>query len=242
MEKLSYFNITSNLFQLFIQTRKILFSGKFYYFMGFIILWVTFFIVIIHFVEGAEPFNQDEIFYILNFVPMIVMSLYVSMTLVSYEKDNFTIETIFSVPGSPYKVWSYKLAVMFMILVFLQMTLILMSYIFIADFQISVMFIHAFVPVFFIANLNFYFSTVLKSGIAAGLVTLIVLFICLLLGPAIDDSPWFLYLSPYNKPFDLDTMIWNERLLYNKIGVASLGVVFMYRGLSRLRKREPFIK
>jgi hypothetical protein len=242
MEKLSYLNIASNLFNLFIQTRKVLFSGKFYYFVGLVILWVAFFIVIFHFVDDSGIFSQAEIFYVLNFVPMLVMAIYVSMTLVTFEKDNFTIETMFSVPGSPYKVWSYKLVVMYIILIFLQMTLILMSYLFIADFQISVMFLHAFVPIFFIANLNFYFSTVLKSGIAAGLVTLIVLFFFFLIGVDNDDWVWFLYLSPYNKPFDLDIMIWNERLLYNKIGVASLGIVFMYRGLSRLRNREPFIK
>jgi len=234
-------NSIINLYMLFVQTRKILFSGKFYYVFGFSLLWVGFIITMFHLFPGG-PDDPVGIFYMLNLLPMFVVTLYVSMMLVMFEKDNITIETVFSVPGSPYKVWSYKLTVQFIVLLFIEIILALISFFFVTDFQISVMVIHIIIPIFFISNFNFFLSTVFKNGYAAGLVTIIFLFINFTLVEPLEHSAWFLYLCPFNKPNNLDVVIWNEKLLYNKSGLFSLGLVFMYFGLNKLRNREPFIE
>ncbi len=239
MKNLSLNSIILNLYTIFVQTRRILFSGKFLYVVGFALAWMALFIVIIH--VDDEPFSPNEIFYVLNLVPMIIVSLYVSMMLVTFEKDNSTIETLFSVPGSPYKVWSYKLVTKFVILLFLQLLLTLISFILVADFQFFTMILHVFVPIFFIANFTFFLSVVFRNGYAAGLVTLIILFIVFTLSDPLEYSAWFLYLSPFNKPHDLDEVIWNNRLLYNKASIFTLGFFFMYFGLRKIRNREPFI-
>jgi len=226
---------------LFIQTRRVLFTGKFYYVFGFGLLWIGFFIGIMHFAEDAGVFDANEIFYVLNLVPMIIVALYVSMMLVSFEKDNHTIETMFSVPGSPYKVWSYKLVVMYVLLLFVEIIMAAVSYFFVADFPFQVLVLNIFIPIFFIANLNFFLSAAFKSGYAAGLVTLIFLFINFVLAEPLEHSAWFIYLSPFNRPYNLDELIWNNRLLYNKSSIFGLGLFFMYLGLSKLRNREPFI-
>jgi len=235
----------SNTFFLFTQTQRILFAGKFYIFLILAIAWDFLFVVIFHIVH--EPMPVEVVFYVMNLVPMIILALYLSMTLVSYEKENVTIEALFSVPGSPYKVWLYKLAVQFIMLFFVQMLFALISFYFMTDFDIEVMVSHAFVIVFCVANLNFFLSTLFKSGYAAGLVTLVILFFLLLLYaflsaiPFIDSTYWNFYLSPFMKPDNMDMNIWNERLLYNKSGVFGIGLMFMYFGLSKLRNREPFI-
>lgn len=238
---LTFNTILANLYVLFVQTRKVLFSGRFYYVFGFCLAWIGMFVGITHFVEDSGMPGTNDIFYVLNLVPMLIMALYVSMMLVTYEKDNHTIETMFSVPGSPYKVWSYKLIVSFSILLFLEVVLALISFFFLADFEIFTLIIHAYIPVVFVACFNFFLSVKFRNGYAAGLVSLIVLFINFILAEEIEHSAWFLYLSPFNKPYDLDDMLWSSRLLYNKAGVLALAVFFMYLGLNKLRHREPFI-
>ncbi len=222
------------------QTRRILFSGKFIYFIGFAILYEVFLISIMNFTDaGAMP--VEVAFYMMNLVPMLILSVYLAMMLVSYEKENNTIETMFSVPGSPYKVWLYKLLVMYVLMFFIQIILVLTIFFFVADFHFPDMLIHAYVPIILISNLTFYFSTKFRSGYAAGLITLVICFIIFMIAEPLYESVWFLYLSPYAKPDALNIELWNTRLLYNKLGVTFIGVLFLYLGLKRLLVREPFI-
>lgn len=230
----------SNLIFLFNQIRKILFVGKFYIALIAVIgVFNILPITIGHILH--DPMPIEVAFYFMNMVPAIVLALFLSMFLVSYEKDNKTIEGLFSIPGSPYKVWLYKLSIEYFLLFSLQVMFALVTFFFVDDFSIELLVVNAFVPVFFAGNLTFFFSTVIKSGIAAGIVTFIVLFIFFPVSLALESSPWSLYLSPFIKPNDLDIDIWNQRLLYNKLAVFGLGVFFMYFGLNNLRKREPFL-
>lgn len=233
----------SNLIFLFNQIRKILFAGKFY--IALIVVIGVFNILPItigHILH--DPMPVDAAFYFMNMVPAIVLALFLSMFLVSYEKDNKTIEGLFSIPGSPYKVWLYKLSIEYFLLFSLQVMFALITFFFVDDFSIELLVITAFVPVFFAGNLTFFFSTVIKSGIAAGIVAFIVLFIFFPVSVGLAESnlsQWTIYMSPFMKPNDLDIDIWNQRLLYNKLAVFGLGVFFMYFGLKNLRKREPFL-
>ncbi|MCP4723650.1 MAG: hypothetical protein GY863_01365 [bacterium] len=233
-------SLLSNTMFLIGQTRRILFSGKFIYFIGFAILYEIFLIVIMNFTDaGAMP--VDVAFYMMNMVPMLILAVYLSMMLVSYEKENNTIETMFSIPGSPYKVWLYKLLVMYTLMFFIQIILVLTIYFFVADFYFPAMLIHAYIPVILVSNLTFYFSTKFRSGYAAGLITLIICFIIFMIAEPLYENVWFLYLSPYAKPDELNIELWNTRLLYNKLGVSFTSILFMYLGLKRLLVREPFI-
>lgn len=229
----------SNIFFLFAQIQKILFAGKFYIFLILAVVWDVICVILGHVFH--DPMPLEAVFYVMNLVPMLILALYLSMTLVSYEKENVTIEALFSVPGSPYKVWLYKLAVQFIMLFFVQMLFALISFYFMTDFDIEVMVSHVFVIVFCVANLNFFLSTLLKSGYAAGLLTVVVLLFFIPWSGFFASSFWNFYMNPFMKPGDLGIDIWNERLLYNKAGVLFIGLVFMYFGLSKLRNREPFI-
>ncbi|MFC1554565.1 hypothetical protein ACFL7D_08025 [candidate division KSB1 bacterium] len=239
MNKLSEISLFSNMIFLFIQIRKILFSGKFYIFLFFAILWECIMIFIAHYL-AKESMPIEPAFFVMNMIPMMVLAWYLSMSMVTSERDNLTIESLFTVPGSQYKVWMYKITVQFITLFFVQVLLSLITFYFMIDFEIEVMIIHSFIPVFFAANLNFFLSTLMKNGYAAGICTLAVLLI-LISSAAFEESAWNFYIIPFNRPGNLDIDVWNQRLIYNKIGVFLLGSLFMYFGLNKLRKREPFI-
>ncbi|MFC1733043.1 hypothetical protein ACFL6I_22315 [candidate division KSB1 bacterium] len=240
MERTTPADLVSNIYTLFIQTRKVLFSGKFLYVLGFVVLWEGSALFINH-VAADTVIPLTGMFAVFNLVPLIIIALYVSMMLVTFEKDNNTIETMFAIPGSPYKVWSYKLVTQNLLILFITILLALFSFFFIADFSIVLLVVSVYVPVFLIANFNFFLSIVFKNGYAAGLITLIILFLNFILMDVLEHSAWFLYLCPFSKPYDLDIVIWNEKLLYNKASVFSLGILFLYLGLNKLRNREPFI-
>lgn len=238
-------SLLSNLFFLFVQIRKILFAGKFYVvFIVVIAVFNGFPIVMGHIMSNPMP--VEVAYYFMNMVPGIVLALFLSMFLVSYEKDNKTIEALFSIPGSPYKIWLYKLTVQYFILLLLLVLFAVMTFLFVGSISIPSVVVNAFANVFFAGNLTFFFSTKFKSGIAAGIVTFVILFIFFPVSIMLQESQgslyqWSLYLSPLAKPDNLDIGIWNQRLLYNKLTVFGMGFLFMYLGLSKLRTREPFI-
>lgn len=238
-------SLFSNFFFLFVQIRKILFAGKFYVvFIVVIAVFNGFPIIVGHVVN--DPLEIEVAYHMMNMIPGMILALFLSMFLVSYEKDNKTIEALFSIPGSPYKIWLYKLTVQYFILFMLQVLFAVMTFLFVDSFSITSVVVNAFAPVFLAGNLTFFFSTKFKSGIAAGMLAIVILFIFMPISIAFQESSgslyqWSLYLSPLVKPDNLDIGIWNQRLLYNKLAVYGMGVLFMYRGLSNLRKREPFI-
>ena len=169
-------SLLSNFFFLFFQIRKILFAGKFY--VAFIVVIAAFNgfpIIVGHVIK--DPMPIEIAYYFMNTVPGMVLALFLSMFLVSYEKDNKTIEALFSIPGSPYKIWLYKLGVQYFILLLLQAFFAGMTFFFVDSFSISVFILNAYVNVFFAGNLTFFFSTKLKSGIAAGIVAFVILMI-----------------------------------------------------------------
>jgi len=235
----------SNFFFLFVQIRKILFAGKFYVvFIVVMAVFNAFPIIVGHIINDPMPIFVA--YHFMNAVPGMVLALFMSMFLVSFEKDNKTIEALFSIPGSPYKIWIYKLTVQYFILLLFQFLFAGMTFLFVDSFSIGVIVISAFANVFLAGNLTFFFSTKFKSGIAAGIMTFVILLffmpISIIFTEEFDSMyQWILYLSPLMKPDNLDIGIWNQRLLYNKLVIYGLGILFMYRGLTNLRKREPFI-
>ena len=233
--------ILYNSYFLFSQIRRVLFLGKFYIFLIIALLWEAA-VSIIGYVS-KDPMPLGAVFYTMNLIPMLILGLYLSMTCVSFEKENRTIETLFTIPGSPYKVWLYKLSVQFIVLLLVLILIAGISFVFVQDFPIEVMVINVFILVFFTANINFFFSIIFKSGYTGGLITVFILVILMILSQIdpIRNTAWNFYINPFSKPANLDLLIWNERLLYNKLGIAFFGSMFMYFGLSRLRNREPFI-
>ena len=228
-----------------IYIERILFAGKFYIFLILAIAWDFTMVIIGHVVN--DPMPIEPAFYVMNVVPMLILALYLSMTLVSFEKENITIEAIFTVPGPVYKVWLYKLGVQFLTLFLVQILLALITFFFMVGFSIQAMVINAFVIIFCTANINFFLSTLFRSGYVAGLITIILLFFLLILSailyeiPVIDGTYWNFFLSPFQIPAEMGEDVWIQRLWYNKIGMTGMGVVFMYFGLNRLRTREPFV-
>ena len=238
-------SLFTNFVFLFLQIRKLLFAGKFYVvFIVVIAVFNGFPIIVGHIIN--EPLEIEATYYMMNMIPGIVLALFLSMFLVSYEKDNKTIEALFSIPGSPYKIWLYKLTVQYFILLILQVLFAIMTFLFVDSIPIAAVVVNAFANVFFAGNLTFFFSTKLKSGIAAGIVAFVILMIFMPVSIIFIEETdsmykWALYLNPLMKPDNLDIGIWNQRLLYNKLVIYGLGILFMYRGLTNLRKREPFI-
>lgn len=235
----------SNFIFLFTQIRKILFAGKFYVvFIVVMAVFNAFPIIVGHIINDPMPIFVA--YHFMNAVPGMVLALFLSMFLVSFEKDNKTIEALFSIPGSPYKIWLYKLTVQYFILLLFQVLFAVMTFLFVDSFSIEVIVINAFANVFLAGNLTFFFSTKFKSGIAAGIITFVILLMFFPISAILHDAQgslyqWSLYLSPLVKPDNLDIGIWNQRLLYNKLAISGLGILFMYLGLGNLRKREPFI-
>ncbi|RKY89562.1 hypothetical protein DRQ09_01135 [candidate division KSB1 bacterium] len=219
---------------------KILFSHKFFYFSGAAFLYFIITCVINYFSKG-DHLSGPAVMPVLLQIPSVILIIFLSMEIVSYERENKTIESVFTVSGSIYKVWLIKLGVMYLVILSIMFIMDILSFFFVADFPVGGMLFHSFVPLLLIGNMTFYFSVRLRSGNAAGMITVIIVLFFLFLSEPLQNSRFFLFLNPYAKPRDLEIVIWERIVFQNRIGIIAISSLFLYLGLTATKKRERLL-
>ncbi|MDP6040782.1 MAG: hypothetical protein QGG64_19695, partial [Candidatus Latescibacteria bacterium] len=68
-----------------------------------------------------------------------------------------------------------------------------------------------------------------------------VLIVILLSTEALENTSYYLFLKPFETPIELDENIWMDRVVLNRVGVAVLGVLFIFLALRRMEERERLL-
>ncbi len=230
-----------SIIQLSVLVRKILFGGKFFYFLFAAAVFIGIVIFVNYADEEESPLTLAQSLIVLMMLPMSVLAVYLSMIIIPQEKEMRTIETLFSMPGSRYRIWLVKIAVMF---VFLSIFLVLfesLTFFLVTDLDFFETFWHVMPSVYFLSGLTFYFSVKTKSSNAAGMLTGLVVFFIVIFADPLHRTPYFLYLNPYDKPRAIDPSLWSKYVFQNHIGLFAIGTLFFYFGLNKLLQRERIV-
>jgi hypothetical protein len=221
---------------------RIIFSHKFAWFMAGILIYF----VIVYVINYRQPVIErlafeDVLPWLLEF-PLSALAVYLSMQVITSEKDNRTLEVMFTTAGSRYKIWLLRLGTLNVILLILAFALSALVFFTITDIPIIGMALHGFVPAFFVGNMTLYFAVRFRSGFAAGMVAAGLLVLILMFSEFLNETRYFLYFNPYNVPRRLDPGTWNLWMWQNRLGVLCLGGFLLFAALRGMEVRERLLR
>jgi hypothetical protein len=214
---------------------KIIFAGKFIWFILAALVFLLFFMF-------QTAWNRAEIteklIYSLFIFPSMLLIFYPSVFGIQNDEDARILELLFGIPNYKYKVWAVRLliiyvAIFFILIVFSYITMILMYPINPFEMSFQLMF-----PILFYGNLAFMFSTITRSGNGTAVIMIVIAVAILILQ---SDKYWNILLNPFSIPRNMLSVVWEGIVLKNRILLLVGSIIWMMVGLMNLQKREKFL-
>ena len=218
---------------------KIVFGGKFAYFILAALVFFLLFGTIMAFEE-----NYIEVYDIYNvlLLPAILLVFYPSAFGIQSDADQRTLEIIFGIPDYRYKVWLVRLLMVLVICFVLLFPFAAIAHYALMSISIFKMVTQLMVVVILTSTLGFCVSTLVKSGNATAVILVVIGLIFFFSYEALEESKWNLFLNPFYAGFDGNDIIWQQTLRQNRIILLVSSVIFLLIGLLNLQKREKFLR
>ncbi len=221
---------------------RIIFSHKFVWFMAGILAYFGVAYAINYNQSIIERMPMEDVLPVLLEFPLSALAVFLSMQVITSEKDNRTLEVMFTTAGSRYKVWLLRLGTLNAILLILAFALSALAFFTFTDIPIIGMALHAFVPTFFAGSMTLYFAVRFRSGLAAGMIAAGLLVLILMFSELLNETRYFLYFNPYHVPRRLDPATWNLWMWQNRIGVLVFGGLLLFAALRGMEVRERLLR
>ncbi len=218
---------------------KIIFGGKFVYF----ILAAFIFFLVFGIIIALEDSNMsiDEVYGLLGF-PAILLVFFPSVFGIQSDADQRTLEIIFGIPDYRYKVWLVRYLMILLLVFMLLFPFAGLAYYALISFPILKMVLQLMVLVIFISSMGFCISTLVRNGNATAVIMVILGLALLILADELDESKWNVFLNPFDMPRNLNAIVWQEIIRQNRIIMGIGSVVLILIGLLNLQQREKFLR
>jgi hypothetical protein len=218
---------------------KIIFGGKFVYF----ILAAFLFFLVFGIILALEESNMsiDEVYGLLGF-PAILLVFFPSVFGIQSDADQRTLEIIFGIPDYRYKVWLVRYLMILLLVFMLLFPFAGLAYYALISFPILKMVLQLMVLVIFISSMGFCISTLVRNGNATAVIMVILGLALLILADELDESKWNVFLNPFDMPRNLNAIVWQEIIRQNRIIMGIGSVVLILIGLLNLQQREKFLR
>ncbi|MCH7675962.1 hypothetical protein IH879_13555 [candidate division KSB1 bacterium] len=229
--------------EIFRSQTQIIFSKKFIWAMGLVAAYFILIYFLNYFEEIHERMELEDLLWFLQW-PLCGLALYLNMQLISSEKENRTLEVLFTTAGSRYKVWLLRVGTLNLILLLVAFSLSFLTFFTFSDLPILAMALNCFVPGFFIGAITLYLSVKFRSGFAAAMGTILFLLLSMILFGALDleDTRYPLFFNYYDIPRNIDPGTWYLWMWQNRITVVILGVLLQFFTLRGLEGRERLLR
>jgi hypothetical protein len=218
---------------------KIIFSGKFVYFMLAAVLFFLFISTVSLLNEDSYP-DAADIYYIL-LLPGLLLIFYPSSFGIQNDTDIRMIEMLFGVPNYRYKVWLVRLAILYILVNLMLMMLSLLSSLLMVPVSAMEMSFQLMFPVFFLGALSFMFSTLIRNGNGTAGVMAIVGLIFWIMSGLLEDNEWNIFLNPFESSDVFSQELWIDMIFYNRLYLIIGTILAILLALNRLQQRERFV-
>ncbi len=232
-------NILNNAYKMARYNMRIIFGGKFIYFVLAALIFFLLFGTIMAFEENEM--NLGDVFIILAFTSVLLV-FYPSVFGIQNDADQRTLEIIFGIPDYRYKVWLLRFLMVLVIVFILLIPFTALAYWALMSLPVFKMIAHLMVLVFFVATLGFALSTILKNGNATAVVIVIIALALLIFADALESSKWNILLNPFDMPGSSNELVWQTTVRQNRLFMILASIVFLLLGLLNLQKREKFLR
>lgn len=219
---------------------QLIFSQRIVWFIGAILLYVG----ILYSIATRNRMGMDDVYFMALTFPLMALALYLNMQVIVSEKDQRTLEVLFTTAGSRYKVWLLRLGVLNLLMLLSSLSLSAIVFFTFADFSIVSMACNVFVTSFLVGNLTLYVAIRLRSSLGAGMVTALILFLQLLITGIFDlgNTRYVLFFNPYDIPNQMDPRIWELWAWQNRIGVLMIGMLLLFGAVRGLEDRDRLLR
>jgi hypothetical protein len=218
---------------------RIIFGGKFIYFvLAAFIFFLVFGIII---ALDSNVMGMDEVYGLLAF-PAILLVFFPSVFGIQSDADQRTLEIIFGIPDYRYKVWLVRYVMILFLVFMLLFPFAGIAWWALVSFPVLPMILHLMVLVVLVSSLGFCLSTVVKNGNATAVIMVVLGLFFLILIDALDGTKWNIFLNPFDMPGYMNEIVWRELVRQNRIIMGTLSVVLILLGLLNLQQREKFLR
>ncbi len=218
---------------------RIIFGGKFIYFILAAFLFFLLFGTIMAFEESE--IGLGDAFGILAF-PAILLVFYPSVFGIQNDADQRTLEIIFGIPNYRYKVWLVRFLMILVLVYLLLIPFAALAHYALISIPIFRMILQLMFPVLFASSLGFCASTVFKNGNATAVFMVIFGLLFLILADLVEFTKWNIFLNPFKTPGHINSLVWQETIRQNRIILSIASVVLILLGLLNLQQREKFLR
>jgi hypothetical protein len=217
---------------------KIIFAGRFLYFL--LAAWLFFLLIIglMLFSEGNADIT--DIYDTLIF-PGILIMFYPIVYNIQNDKDARMLEIVFGLPDYRYKVYLLRFVITLILLVTLMLLMAFFAWFSVVRIPVFNMVLQLMVHLFFLSCLTFLFTTILRNGNGAAVAMVIIGLVFFILNEPLEKSKWNLFLNPYNIPTDMNLTIWMNVVHQNRLIMMIGSVIALLWGLIGLQRREKFV-
>jgi len=232
-------NVFQILYRLISYNLKIIFAGKFMYFLMaaiFIFLFVT---IVNLFNANSNPTEATG--YRLLLVPGLLLIFYPTTFGIQNDRDTRMLEILFGIPNYRYKIWFVRIMLIFMVASLIIVILTMVYSFVLAEVSIFMMVFHLMFPVLFTGSLAFMFSTIIRNGNGTAIIIVLFGIFFWISKSYIGDTEWFVFLNPYEMPENMNEVVWYEITFNNRVYLLAGSIGAMLLGLLNLQNREKFL-
>lgn len=239
MEKIKNFTLI-NVLEIVKYNLKIIFGGKFFWFLGIsLLIYMAF---MFQYAYSGEKMDEGGVFSMM-IIPVFLIIFYPTAYGIQNDADNKMLEIIFGIPNYRYKVWGVRLFMIFVTLLVMIFIFSLLTGIFLYPVDVFTLTFHVFSPMFFMGCLSFMLSTLTKSGNATALLLILcMILLFLILGNMLSQSEWNVFLNPLEDHSKIHPVSWNLIVIKNKIYLTVGAFAEIMIGFFNLQKRESFVR
>ena len=217
---------------------KVIFAGRFLWFLLAALTFYLFFMVV-------SVFDNIDInishLYDLTFFPGILLIFYPTVFGIQRDDDARMLEILFGIPNYRYKVWLVRI-----LLIFVQVYLLLILFAAVGSYllypinplQLATQLIF---PVCFLGSLAFLVSTRVKNGNATAVIMVLLGIAITIFSEVFERTFWDIFLNPFDMPRGFGELAWQQIVWKNRVFLSISTIVFILSALLNLQKRERYI-
>ena len=232
-------NIQHNIISLARYNIRIVFGGKFVY---FILASFLFFLLLGTIRAFDDSYLLVHDVYGLLIFPAILLVFYPSAFGIQSDADQRTLEIIFGIPDYRYKVWLVRMIMVLVIVYVLLFPFAALAHYTLVSIPIFELVSQLMILVLFTSTLGFCVSTIVKNGNATAVIMVVLGLVFLILSDEMEYSKWNIFLNPFRDPGDINEIVWLETIRQNRIIMVISSIVLLLLGLLNLQQREKFLR
>jgi hypothetical protein len=217
---------------------KIIFAGRFIWFLLAAFAFFLFFAI--QTVWNGEALTDGTVYNLLIF-PGILLIFYPSVFGIQNDDDSRMLEILFGIPNYRYKVWLVRLLMIYVLIFLITILFSAVASVLLYKIDVLEMAYQLMYPIVFMGSMAFMFSTIIKNGNGTAVLLVLIGVALIILQDAVERTQWNVFLNPFQIPNNFNEIIWQGLITKNRIFLGVSMIVFILYGLYNLQKREKFV-